>query len=61
MQRSDDTEEKVRNRLNVYHSNVDSVIGYYQDQKVEVRGSWVAAGAGGERGGEGRRGSVSDA
>lgn len=27
---------QVRNRLNVYHSNVDSVIGYYAAQKVEV-------------------------
>lgn len=37
VQRSDDTEEKARNRLRTYHANVDAVIGYYKDQLVEVR------------------------
>lgn len=39
MQRSDDTEEKARNRLRTYHANVDAVIGYYKQQLVEV-GGW---------------------
>lgn len=37
-QRSDDTEEKARTRLEVYHSNVDAVIGLYKDIVVEVDG-----------------------
>ena len=37
VQRSDDTEEKVRNRLATYHRNVDAVLGYYTGQLVEVR------------------------
>jgi adenylate kinase family enzyme len=37
VQRSDDTEEKARNRLRTYHANVDAVVGYYQDALVEVR------------------------
>lgn len=37
IQRSDDTAEKVKTRLNSHHSNVDAVLGYYQDVLVEVR------------------------
>lgn len=37
MQRSDDTEEKARNRLRTYHANVDAVVGYYKNEVVEVR------------------------
>lgn len=37
IQRSDDTAEKVKTRLNSHHSNVDAVLGYYQDILVEVR------------------------
>ena len=36
VQRSDDTEEMVVNRLQTYHSNVNSVLGYYKDIVVEV-------------------------
>lgn len=36
VQRSDDTEDKVRNRLRTYHNNVDAVVGYYKDCLVEV-------------------------
>lgn len=36
VQRSDDTEKMVVNRLQTYHSNVDSVLGYYKDIVVEV-------------------------
>lgn len=39
VQRSDDTEEKARNRLRTYHANVDAVVGYYKDQLVEVDGT----------------------
>jgi len=39
IQRSDDTAEKVKTRLHNHHSNVDAVLGYYQDQLVEV--SWL--------------------
>ncbi|KAL4439685.1 hypothetical protein ABPG75_002686 [Micractinium tetrahymenae] len=39
VQRSDDTEEKARNRLRTYHANVDAVIGYYKDQLVEIDGT----------------------
>lgn len=35
MQRSDDTEETVRNRLRIYHKQTSPLIGYYQD--------WAAA------------------
>jgi len=42
VQRSDDTEEKARNRLRTYHANVDAVIGYYKQQLVEVGSGWVA-------------------
>ena len=36
IQRSDDTAEKVETRLQSHHSNVDAVLGYYQDVLVEV-------------------------
>lgn len=36
VQRSDDTEEKVVNRLETHHSNVDAVLSYYQDMLIEV-------------------------
>ena len=36
IQRSDDTAEKVKTRLQSHHSNVDAVLGYYQDVLVEV-------------------------
>jgi adenylate kinase len=31
-QRSDDTEETVRNRLNVYHSQTAPLVAYYRDK-----------------------------
>lgn len=37
-QRSDDTEEKVRNRLKTYHNNIDSVVGVYKDIMVPIKG-----------------------
>lgn len=39
VQRSDDTEEKVRNRLETYHRHVDAVVGYYSDALVEIDGN----------------------
>ena len=36
IQRSDDTEDKLRNRLDTHHKNVEAVIGYYKDILVEV-------------------------
>ena len=36
IQRSDDTAEKVKTRLQSHHSNVDAVLDYYQDVLVEV-------------------------
>ncbi|GAB4813819.1 hypothetical protein N2152v2_000865 [Parachlorella kessleri] len=39
IQRSDDTEDKVRNRLRTYHANVDAVVGYYKDCLVEINGN----------------------
>lgn len=36
VQRSDDTEEKARNRLRTYHANVNAVLGFYGDQLVKV-------------------------
>lgn len=39
VQRSDDTEEKVRNRLETYHKHVDAVVGYYKDALVEIDGN----------------------
>ena len=38
IQRSDDTEAKLRNRLETHHANVAAVIGYYKDMLVEVAG-----------------------
>lgn len=38
LQRDDDTEEKVRNRLRVHHQNVESVIGNYSDVLVTIDG-----------------------
>jgi len=38
VQRADDTEETVRNRLNVYHEQTAPLVGYYND--------WAATGAG---------------
>ena len=38
-QRSDDTEEMVRRRLDTYHKNVEAVVGYYKDQLVEIDGA----------------------
>ncbi|KAI3434536.1 hypothetical protein D9Q98_002609 [Chlorella vulgaris] len=38
-QRSDDTEEKARNRLRTYHANVDAVVDYYREQLVEIDGT----------------------
>lgn len=37
IQRSDDTEDKLRNRLETHHKNVEAVVGYYKDILVEVR------------------------
>lgn len=39
MQRSDDTEEKAKTRIQVYHDNVNAVTGFYEDQMVEVDGN----------------------
>lgn len=36
VQRSDDTEDKLRNRLATHHKNVEAVVGYYKDMLVEV-------------------------
>ncbi len=36
VQRSDDTEEKLRNRLAGHHKNVKAVIGYYKQEMMEV-------------------------
>mmetsp|Transcript_15015 Transcript_15015/g.24837 ORF Transcript_15015/g.24837 Transcript_15015/m.24837 type:complete len:310 (-) Transcript_15015:872-1801(-) len=38
-QRSDDTEEKVKVRLEQYHANVDAVKGSYTDISVEIVGT----------------------
>ena len=43
IQRSDDTAEKVKTRLNNHHSNVDAVLEYYQDVFVEVSVVYVSA------------------
>ena len=37
VQRSDDTEDKLRNRLETHHKNVEAVVGYYKDILIEVR------------------------
>ena len=39
VQRSDDTEEKCRNRLKVYHDNVNSVRSYYTAMMNTVDGN----------------------
>lgn len=38
-QRSDDTEEKAKTRLDTHFSNVDAVVGYYQDVIVPIDGN----------------------
>jgi len=38
VQRSDDTEEKVKVRLEQYHANVEAVKGSYADISVEIDG-----------------------
>ncbi|WIA16468.1 hypothetical protein OEZ85_013152 [Tetradesmus obliquus] len=38
VQRSDDTEEKCKTRLETHFKNVDSVIGYYRDCLCEIEG-----------------------
>lgn len=38
-QRSDDTEEMVRRRLDTYHNNVNAVVGYYKNELVEIDGA----------------------
>ena len=38
-QRSDDTEDKVRRRLETYHNNVEAVVGYYKEQLVDIDGN----------------------
>jgi len=37
-QRSDDTEEKAKNRLQVHHSNVEAVVGKYADKMKKLDG-----------------------
>ena len=34
VQRSDDTEETVRNRLKVYHDQTEPLVAFYQDSKI---------------------------
>eukprot|EP00210_Caulerpa_lentillifera_P004783 g4566.t1 len=38
VQRFDDTEEKIRSRLNTYHSNLDAILDIYKDVIVEIDG-----------------------
>jgi len=38
-QRSDDTEEKVKVRLEQFHANVDAVKGSYTDISVDIDGT----------------------
>ena len=38
-QRSDDTEEKVKVRLEQFHANVEAVKGSYTDISVEIDGT----------------------
>jgi adenylate kinase family enzyme len=38
VQRSDDTEEKCKARLETYHKHVEAVVGYYQHVLKEVQG-----------------------
>ena len=44
IQRSDDTEEKAKARLEVHAGNVASVLDYYQDVLVEVLLPWPSCG-----------------
>ena len=37
VQRSDDTEDKLRNRLAGHHRNVEAVVSYYTNELVEAR------------------------
>ena len=39
VQRSDDTEEKIKVRLEQFHANVDAVKGFYTNVMIEVDGS----------------------
>ena len=39
VQRSDDTEEKVKVRLEQFHTNVEAVKGFYTNVMIEVDGS----------------------
>jgi adenylate kinase len=39
IQRSDDTEEKVKVRLEQFHDNVDAVKGSYTDISVDIEGT----------------------
>ncbi|GFR46375.1 hypothetical protein Agub_g7957 [Astrephomene gubernaculifera] len=39
VQRSDDTEEKCRVRVATHNANVDAVVGYYTDCKVDIDGT----------------------
>lgn len=36
VQRSDDTEDKLRTRLATHHANVAAVVGFYKDVLVQV-------------------------
>ena len=42
-QRSDDTEEKVKVRLEQFHANVEAVKGSYTDISVEIEGTAAPA------------------
>lgn len=42
-QRSDDTEEKVKVRLEQFHANVDAVKGYYKEIGVDIDGTAAPA------------------
>lgn len=42
-QRSDDTEEKVKVRLEQFHANVDAVKGSYKDISVDIDGTKAPA------------------
>lgn len=39
VQRSDDTAEKMTNRLKTYHSNLDAIMDIYKDMVVEIDGN----------------------
>ncbi|KAG2452743.1 hypothetical protein HYH02_002973 [Chlamydomonas schloesseri] len=39
IQRSDDTEDKCRVRVATHNANVDAVVGYYKDVKVDIDGT----------------------